>query len=124
MEAVNRSDAEIGATRSGERDAFAALPPDVSRPEAQFPAFMKDVIVRMRTVGSSAEHGGTVRCRQEVWRLEVSTRAARQVKRSIAVIDIESKTGNQIRVGTEVRYYRVGAGDTLESVYDENAAQL
>jgi hypothetical protein len=124
LEALNRSDTEIAATRSVQRDALAALPPDVSRPEAQFPAFMKDVIVRMR--GSrppSGEHAGTVRCRQEVWRIETSAHSAPQVKRTIALIDIEPKTGNQIRASGEVRYYPVRAGDSLESIYDENAAQ-
>jgi len=45
------------------------------------------------------------------------------VKRTVDSIDIEPKTGNQVRAGREVKYYPVGAADSLESIYDENAAQ-
>jgi len=47
----------------------------------------------------------------------------RQVKRTIVFVDIESITGNQIPAAREVKYYPFGADDTLESIYDENAAQ-
>ena len=123
LEAMNRADTEMAAARSLERDALAALPPDVSRPEAQFPAFMKDLIVRMRGASSPAwtSPAGTVKCRQEVWRLEASDKG-RRVRRSITLIDTDPKTGDQIRSGGEVKYYSVGAGDTLEGVFDEYAA--
>ena len=124
LEALNRSDTEIASTRSLERDGLAALPPDVSRPDAQFPAFMKDVIVRLRGTRSPGAGDGTVRCRQEVWRIDGSSvRNLRRVKRTVDSIDIEPKTGNQVRAGREVKYYPVGAADSLESIYDENAAQ-
>jgi hypothetical protein len=123
LEALSRSDAEIDLTQSVKQEAIAALPPDVSRPEEQFPALRKDFILRMRGVSSTAEHGGAVRCRQEIWRIEGSASGGRRVKRTIFFIDIESSTGNQIPAGREVRYYPVGADDTLESIYDENAAQ-
>lgn len=123
LEALNRSDTEIASTRSAARDALKALPPDVSRPDAQFPAFMKDVIVRMRGTHSPAAPDGTVRCRQEVWRLEGSVKNMRRVKRTIDVVDIERKTGIQTRASREMKYYPAGPGETLEGVFDENAAQ-
>jgi hypothetical protein len=123
LEALNRSDAEIASTRSAARDALKALPPDVSRPDAQFPAFMKDVIVRMRGTHSPAAPDGTVRCRQEVWRLDGSVKNMRRVKRTIDVVDIEPKTGTQKRASREMKYYPAGPGETLEGVFDENAAQ-
>jgi hypothetical protein len=108
----------MAAARSLQRDALAALPPDVSRSDAQFPAFMKDLIVRLRGSQSPA---GSVKCRQEVWRLEASDKG-RRVRRSIALIDTDPKTGDQLRAGGDVKYYPVGAGDTLESIFDEYAA--
>jgi hypothetical protein len=123
LEALNRSDAEIDDTRSLESEALAALPPDVSTPEAQFPALKKNLIVRIRRVPASAAPRGTVRYRQEVWGIEGTRQGASQVKRTIAFIDIEPKTGSQISAGREARYYRIGPGDTLENIYDEFAAQ-
>jgi hypothetical protein len=123
LEALNRSDTEIALMRSLEREALAVLPPDSSRAEEQFPALMKDGIVRIRGVGASAEPGGTIRCRQEIWRLAGAVRGERQVKRTIVFIDLGPKTGSQIPIAREVRYYRVEAGENLENVFDENAAQ-
>jgi hypothetical protein len=91
----------------------------MSKPEAQFPAFMKDVIVRMRGAPPPAGHSGTVRCRQEVWRPESSPQGPRQVKRTITLIDIDTKTGNQVHAGGESKYYSLGTGETLESVFDQ-----
>ena len=41
LETLNRSDTEIDLTRSLEREALAALPPDASGPEAQLPALRR-----------------------------------------------------------------------------------
>jgi hypothetical protein len=123
LEALNRADTEIDLTRSLERKVTATLPPDASKPEEQFPALKKEVIVRMRGAGSAADRGETLRCRQEIGRIASSPRGGRQVERTITSIDIELKTGNQTRTGRQVKYYRVGVGDSLESIYDENAAQ-
>ena len=117
LDALNRSDNEIEQTRSQERAALAALPPEAAGPEAQFPALKNDVVVRIRGAGSSAA-GRTARCRQEIWVL-----SGREVKRTISLIDIDTNTGNQICANREVRVYPVRAGDTLESIYDENSAQ-
>ena len=117
LDALNRADNEIEQTRSLERVALTALPPEAATPEAQFPALKKDVIVRMRGAGLSAD-GRTARCRQEIWVL-----SGREVKRTISLIEIDTKTGGQICANREVKVYPVRAGETLESIYDENAAQ-
>jgi hypothetical protein len=116
QEAQNRSDAGIHSIRSLEREALAALPPDLPMPEAQLPALTNDVIVRIRRLGNS-------RYRQEIWRLEVSAQGTRQVTREIVSIDIDSKSGSQIPAAREMKSYPVEVGDTLEEIYDENAAQ-
>lgn len=123
LDTLNRADTEIGLTRSLDRKALTSLPPDFSRPEAVFPALMKDAIVRIRGVGAPAEPDGTIRCRQEIWRLAASLRGGRQVKRTIVFIDLGPKTGSQIPASREVKYYRIDAGENLENIYDENAAQ-
>jgi len=117
LDMLNRADNEVFQTRSEERAALTELPPEAAAPEAQFPALRKDVIVRMRGAGSSAD-GRTARCRQEIWVL-----TGREVKRTISLIDIDTRTGGQICASREVKLYPVRAGDTLESIFDENAAQ-
>jgi hypothetical protein len=122
--ALNRSDNAIYWTRSLEQEALAALPPDLSAAsEAQFPALTRNPIVRVRRQEASAAPGGTVRCRQEVWGFATSVKGAREVKRTILLIDIEPKSENQIPAGREVKYYRIDAGEALEEIYDQNAAQ-
>ena len=77
----------------------------------------------MRGTHSPAAPDGTVTCRQEVWRLDGSVKNMRRVKRTIDVVDIEPKTGSQKRASREMKYYPVSLGETLEGVFDENAAQ-
>jgi hypothetical protein len=64
-----------------------------------------------------------MKCRQEVWQFAASVTGAREVKRTIVSIDIDPKSGSQIPTGREVKYYRTDPGETLEQIYDENAAQ-
>ena len=123
LEALNRSDTEIDATRTLQQQGRAALTPDVSVPEVQLPALMRDVIVRIRRIPGSSGSVGTVRSREEVWQVESLIRGARQVKRTIVLIDTELNTGNQIPAAREAKYYRIGADEALEQIYDENAAQ-
>jgi hypothetical protein len=121
LELRSRSDAGIYLIRSLQREALMAMPPDLPMHEAVLPALKKDVIVRIRRLGGSVD--GTVRLRQEVWRIEASAQGVRQVKRNIVIVEIESKSGNQISTGREVKSYQLDAGETLEEIYDENAAQ-
>jgi hypothetical protein len=122
-EAESRSDALIHSIRSLERDALTALPPDLPLPEAQLPALRKDLIVRLRWLGGSAAAGETAKYKQEVWRPQGPAGGARQVKRTIIFIDIDAKSGSQTTTGREVKYYPFDACDTLEEIYDQNAAQ-
>lgn len=123
LEAQKRSDNEVHSIRSLEREALAALPPDLPMPEAQLPALKKDFIVRIRRVGPSSGTSGIVRYRQEVWRIEGSVPGNRQVTRAIVLVDIDSKSGSQIPAAGELKSYPIESGDTLEEIYDENAAQ-
>jgi hypothetical protein len=120
LEAQNRSDIEIYAIRSLTREALAALPPDLPMPEAQLPALKKDVIVRIRRLGNSL---GISRYRQEVWRVEGTALGTREVTRTIVPIDVDAKSGSQIPAARELKSYPIDAGDSLEEIYDENAAQ-
>ena len=120
LDAQNRADAGIHSIRSLEKEALAALPPDLPMSEAQLPALKKDVIVRIRRLGGSA---GITRYRQEVWRLEGSAHGARQVTRTIVLLEMDSKSGSQIPTAREFKSYPIEVGDTLEEIYDENAAQ-
>jgi hypothetical protein len=123
LEARSRSDAGIYLIRSLQREARAALPPEIPTPEALLPALKKDFIVRIRRMGGSAGGSGPVKLKQEVWRIEGSAQGFRQVKRTIVAVEIESKSGSQVPRGREVKYYPLDASDTLEEIYDENAAQ-
>ena len=123
LKAFDESDAEITSTRHLEREAIEAMPPDASATEAQFPALMKDTIIRMRGAGGYAVPDGAVRLRQEVWRLAGTAKGGRQVDRTIVLIDVDPVTGRQIPVSREVRYYPLEPADNLESIYDEFAAQ-
>jgi hypothetical protein len=123
LQALNRSEDAIYRTRSLEKEAVAALPPDAPTPEAQFPALKKDVIVRIRGAGNSAAASDIVKCRQEVWRVEGWRGTGRRVRRTIVLVDIEPKSGAQLPASNEVKYYPIDPGETLEQIYDENAAQ-
>jgi hypothetical protein len=122
-EAESRSDALVHSIRSLERDALTALPPDLPLPEAQLPALRKDLIVRLRRLGGSAAAGETAKYKQDIWRPEGPAGGARQVKRTIIFIDIDAKSGSQTTTGREVKYYPFDACETLEEIYDQNAAQ-
>jgi len=120
LDTLNRADAGIRQTRNLEREARACLPPNVPTPEAQFPELKKNTIVRIRKLRGPT--GDTVRCRQEIWHLTIFGNVG-DVKRTIVTIDIDVRTGNQAPVDREVRHYAAEPGETLEEVYDENAAQ-
>lgn len=123
LEAQKRSDNEVHSIRSLEREALAALPPDLPMPEAQLPALKKDLIVRIRRLGAPSGTSGIVKYRQEVWRIEGSAPGNRQVTRAIVLVDIDSKSGSQIPAARELKSYPIESGDTLEEIYDENTAQ-
>jgi len=123
LDLERQCDAEIYAIRAAEREALAALPPEIVAPEGQLPALKKDLIVRMRGMGKLAVADSTKSLRQELWQIEGSAGGSKQVKRTINIVEIDLKSGRQIPAAREVEYYPMDAGDTLEQIYDENAAQ-
>jgi len=115
QEARQRSDTEIGTLKALRLEALAALPPDLSGSEEQFPALSKDLIVRIRKLPEGY--------RQEIWKIDAATKGARKVSRTIVLLSIDPKTSIQVPVSREVKYYRMESGDSLEEIYDENAAR-
>ena len=115
QEARLRSDTEIGLLKALRLEALAALPPDLSGPEEQFPALRKDIIVRMRKLPEGY--------RQEIWRIDPASKGPRRVSRTIVLVNIDPKTNIQVPVSREVKYYRIESGDSLEEIYDENASR-
>lgn len=120
--ALQLSDREIDLLYATERDAVRMLPPDMSRPEAEFPALEKNVIVRIRRIPGQNQKDGTVRCLQEVWRMEMAMPRAQKVQRTAVLISVDPKTGNQVLTRSKTLFYPAGAGDILEEIFDENAA--
>ena len=119
---LDRSDREIDSVRNAETEALRALPPDSSQAEDQFPALDKNVIIRIRQVHSKNPEDTSVHCLQEVWRMEGALMGDREVKRTVSLILVDPQTGNQTRVGSATRYYKVPPGDILEEIFDEYAA--
>ena len=113
QEALARSDFGIRETRALEREALAALPPDLSESEAQFPALRKDFIVRMTRANGAL--------RQEVWTVAASA-GPREAKRTTVFIDIDPGSGTQTPKAKDVKRYRLDPGETLEEAYEEYAS--
>jgi hypothetical protein len=119
---LDRSDWEIDSVRNAETDALRALPPDSPRASEQFPALDKNVILRMRRLRSKNQQDTSVHCLQEIWRMETKSIGTREVRRIVSLILIDPQTGSQTRVGGATRYYKASDGDSLEEIFDENAA--
>jgi hypothetical protein len=71
---------------------------------------------------------GTAIGRQEVWRLEGARTngpipGGREVQRTIVFVDIDATSGSQISTARKVKTYPIDNGESLEEIYDENAAQ-
>jgi len=114
QEALTRSDSGIRETRALEREALAALPPDLPEAEAQFPALRKDFVVRITRAN------GTLR--QEVWTVASSASGPREAKRTTVLIDIDPASGNQTPQTKDVKHYPLDPGETLEEAYEEHAS--
>ena len=119
---LRRSDGEIDLLYATERDAVRMLPPDMSRPEAEFPALDPHAIVRIRRVPGRSSEIGTVRCLQEIWRMETPMQGALKVRRTAALIAVDSKTGSQVLIRGKTAWYPAATGDVLEEIFDQNAA--
>jgi len=118
---LDRSDREINSVRAAETETLISLPPDSSRDEDSFPALEKNVIIRIRRVPSHPKDNA-VRCLQEVWRMESGMTGTREVRRSVSLILIDPRTGNQTRAGGATKFYKAPPDDLLEEIYDEYAS--
>jgi hypothetical protein len=122
VQLLDRSDWEIDSTRNAETEALRTLPPDSARAEDQFPALDKNVIIRIRNPHSKNPGDKTVRCLQEVWRMETGPIGTREVSRIVSLILVDPRTGNQTRVGGASKIYKASPEDILEEIFDEYAA--
>jgi hypothetical protein len=119
---LDRSDREIDSTRNAETEALRTLPPDSAHAEEQFPALDKNTIIRIRNPRSKNPADKTVRCLQEVWRMESGPIGTREVRRIVSLILVDPRTGNQTRAGGATKIYKASPEDLLEEIFDEHAA--
>jgi hypothetical protein len=119
---LRQGDREIALVRAAEAEIVASLPPDTSQPEAQFPALQKDIIVRIRRPSSQKTPAGQVRCLQEIWRMERTMPGLHEVRRTVTLVSVDPRTGDQSPLGASTKYYRAAPETLLEEIYDENAA--
>jgi hypothetical protein len=119
---LRQGDREIALVRAAEAEVVASLPPDTSQPEAQFPALQKDIIVRIRRSSSQKSPAGLVRCLQEIWRMERTMPGLHEVRRTVTLVSVDPRTGDQSPLGATTKYYRAAPETQLEEIYDENAA--
>ena len=70
---LDRSDREIDAVRNAETEAVKTLPPESTHAEEQFPALEKNTIIRMRQPRARNPEDTSVRCLQEVWRMDTGS---------------------------------------------------
>jgi hypothetical protein len=117
---LDRSEREIDLLRSAAAEAVAFLPPGGSGTASKFPALQKDLIVRMRRPPGSKSRQDAVL--QEIWRSESPMQGAHEVRRTATLIVIDRRSGTQTAVASKTKYYATAAGDMLEEVFDEYAA--
>jgi len=67
--------------------------------------------------------GSAVRYLQEVWRMESSIQGARQVRRTLTFIDVDTKTGNQTVVSGATKYYPAASDESLEAIFEQYSAE-
>jgi len=119
---LDRSDWAIDSVRDAETEALRTLPPDSSRDEDSFPAMERNMIVRIRRAPSRNPQDAAVKCVQEIWRMESGILGNREVSRTVSLILIDPRTGNQTRVGGATKSYKASPEDILEEIYDEYAS--
>jgi hypothetical protein len=119
---LDRSDREIDLLRNTETEALKTLPPDSSQNEDNFPALERNMIVRIRRVSSRNPQNEAVKCLEEIWRMESGMLGSREVMRTVSLISIDPRTGNQTRAGSAAKSYKASPEDVLEEIYDEYAS--
>ena len=78
--------------------------------------------VRIRRASSQKSPAGLVRCLQEIWRMERSMPGLHEVRRTVTLVSVDPRTGDQSSLGASTKYYRAAPETLLEEIYDENAA--
>jgi hypothetical protein len=119
---LDRSDREIDSVRAAETEALISLPPDSLREEDSFPALEKNVIIRIRRTASHGGRNSAVRCLQEVWRMESGMPGTHEVRRTVSLILVDPRTGNQTAAGVGTAFYKAAPENLLEEIFDEYAA--
>jgi hypothetical protein len=65
-----------------------------------------------------------IRFIQEIWGWQFSpVGGSPEVRRTVALIQIDSRTGDQIRIGDATKYYTAGADATLEDIFERYGGQ-
>jgi hypothetical protein len=117
-----RLEDEIDLTRTATEAARAALPPRTPEATANFGALQKDLVVHIYRPLHAKDASGPIRFLQEIWRLD--TRGlARQVRRTSALIAIDSKTGRQTLVDSATTMYKANPGESVEAIYEQYGGQ-
>jgi hypothetical protein len=111
-----KADDAIYVAREAMASALAALPPDDADHDATFPELFKGGIVHMLSVRASTEPGRAVW--QEVWDWDAPASGRRRARQRIDTIVVDPKTGNQIRISHQMRYYAVDSDESLVDAYD------
>jgi hypothetical protein len=118
------SAAEIDSIHAARLEAQAALPPDVVEHEATFGALQKGLVVHIFRPFTARPTERLVRFIQEIWGWQFSpVGGSPEVRRTVALIQIDSRTGDQIRIGDATKYYRAGVDATLEDIFDQYGGQ-
>jgi hypothetical protein len=117
-----RFEDEIDLTRTATEEARAALPPRTPDATANFGALQKGLVVHIYRPLHPKDASGSVQFLQEIWRLD--TRGlSRQVRRTSALISIDSKTGRQALVDSGTTIYKANPGESVESIYEQYGGQ-
>ena len=119
---LDRADREIDTVRAAESEALISLPPDSPREEDRFPAIEKNVIIRIRRAAAPGGRNSAVRFLQEVWRMESGMPGTRDVRRTVNLILVDPRTGNQNAAGADTILYKAAPDNLLEEIFDEYAA--
>jgi hypothetical protein len=119
-----RSAAEIDSIHAARLEARAALPPDVLEHEATFAALQRGLVVHIFRPFSARPTEPLVRFIQEIWDWQFSpVGGSPEVRRTVALIQIDSTTGDQVRIGDATKYYTAGADATLEDIFERYGGQ-
>ncbi len=107
------------ARRGGSR---ASLPPVPFSPRPSFRRCKMTKALKNPAACPRNRAPGLVRCLQEIWRMERSMPGLHEVRRTVTLVSVDPRTGDQSSLGASTKYYRAAPETLLEEIYDENAA--